>query len=199
SNWFLQIFYGSFFPYWIGLWCVKGAIISFYYKFIPKTGYRRILHTLSFVIALSLVLALLLNALWCVPVSQNWTLGHPEQGGCLAALEIPPLSISLSCNLATNFLLFLFPLPFIRNLKLTRRQLYAVGGMFALGLIFTMMSLARAIAIYVTASAVQVSILTTIELMFGVIVASCTVFRVYFLSKDESTSTQTSTEDSPWP
>ncbi|RPA86446.1 hypothetical protein BJ508DRAFT_133901 [Ascobolus immersus RN42] len=196
----LKIFYGSFFPYWIALWCVKGAIISFYYKFIPKTGYRRILHTLSFVIALSLVLALLLSALWCVPVSQNWTLGPSEQGGCLAALEIPPLSISLSCNLATNFLLFLFPLPFIRNLKLTRRQLCAVGGMFVLGLIFTMMSLARAIAIYVTASAVQVSILTSVELMCGVIVASCTVCRVYFLSPDETTtSTQTSTEDSPWP
>lgn len=68
-----------------------------------------------------------------------------------------------------------------------------------MGLVFTLISIARAIAIYLTANAVHVGILTSVEMSLGVIVSSATVLRVFFSSPDESTIDTQNSDELPWP
>lgn len=70
----LKIVYGSVPPYYMALWLVKCALLSFYYTIIPSSlgAHRIALHVVTGVVLLSMVAVQLINILWCMPISRNW-------------------------------------------------------------------------------------------------------------------------------
>lgn len=95
------------FPYVTALWLVKGCILSFYYKVLvahgrARNGYRHGLHFVSAITLATYLLALIFNAIWCLPVASNWSL-EPAQT-CITAVRTPSQTVLLAANLSTNLL-----------------------------------------------------------------------------------------------
>lgn len=79
-----------------------------------------------------------------------------------------------------NYLVFILPFFLLRNLHISRRQLYGLISIFGLGGIAIIMSVARLIALAFSATTTQVAVWTALECAVGIAVACCPALRILF-------------------
>src|SRR5690349_3084367 len=101
------------------MWCVKAAMLLFYYSLIPCTlrHYRQVTHVVSVVVGISFLVMLYLNFLYCYPVSRNWSL-DPKRV-CYSWPAYIPYFTSLALHYATDLLILILPFPILRFVTLS--------------------------------------------------------------------------------
>lgn len=168
----LKIVYASSVPYYLTIWSIKGAIIGFYYRLIPKkTKSRLFLHFTTVCTIITLIVILCLNLFLCKPISRNWALPETEQH-CYSSTARPPFAISSVANLATDILIFIVPFSIIPAMgSMPRRQLVGLIATFSLGLITMIVFVARAVISAVSGLVAIGGLLSAIECCTAMIVA----------------------------
>jgi hypothetical protein len=101
---------------------------------------------------------------------------------------LPQFRFVLSHPVAINDLQIVFILPFflLRYLHISRRQFWGLISIFGLGALAILMSVARIIALAVSATTTQVAVWTALECSIGIIVACCPALRVLLRRAGES-------------
>lgn len=142
-----------------------------------------------------------LNLFFCEPISFNWyctsfiyirlikrSLSTTNQ--CLNSpsfgVFFPSVISNIICDLLSNthfniFLIIVFSLPFFLFTKLNmipRQQLVGLISIFGLGGLSIVMSIARIIALAISATTTAVAVWTALECSTGIMVACCPALRV---------------------
>ncbi|KZM18279.1 uncharacterized protein EKO05_0005127 [Ascochyta rabiei] len=132
-----------------GLYFPKVSLVAFYWWLIPL-GFRRLriaVYVSAAYVGCAFVATLLSDTLHANPVSNNWSL---ENQLLSTWNSYTTFAINWALNWSTDLLLFILPFFIINRLKLRRRQKIALSGVFSLGLITIVISLARFIVYTVT-------------------------------------------------
>ena len=106
----------------------------------------RITNALLLIVVLWIISFFVAFAFQCSPVSALWTMTATGRAPfCVST--VPLRSAYTASDVLVNLMLFTLPLPLISGLlsRLSTKQRYAVGGMFALGILVCVTSLARMI------------------------------------------------------
>lgn len=172
--------------YYVALWTIKAALISIYMHLIPINNnlHRRAMLALKIYAGITFVIVMVVNTLWCQPVSRNWSLDPSLNCWSYAILEVN--IISAVCHLTTDiastfsaFLItdsilihavFLMPFPLLRHLTIPKPQKIAIAFTFGVGSISIIATILRLIFVWTTASIEQVAIWSCVEIAAGVIV-----------------------------
>lgn len=168
----LKIVYSSSIPYYLCIWFIKGAIIGFYYRLIPKkTKSRMFLHFTSVCTFVTLIVIICLNLFLCRPISRNWALPETDQH-CYSSTARTPFAISSVANLVTDILIFIVPFSIIPSMgSMPRRQLIGLIATFSLGIITMIVFVARAVISAVSGIVTIGGLLSAIECCTAMIVA----------------------------
>jgi hypothetical protein len=168
----LKIVYASSVPYYLCIWFIKGAIIGFYYRLIPKKTKSRIfLHFTAICTVITLIVILCLNLFLCRPISRNWVLPEADQH-CYSSTARTPFAISSVANLVTDILIFIVPFSIIPAMgSMPRRQLVGLIATFSLGIITMVVFVARAVISAVSGIVAIGGLLSAIECCTAMIVA----------------------------
>jgi hypothetical protein len=137
------------FPYTLTTYLVKAAIIAWYYSITPPSLSRcRIaLHAICGCCIFGFVASMGFNFLSCWPISRNWTLDESKL--CIASAQLPTFFITFACHVLTELLIYVYPFPLLKSVRLVpqRRRTYGIVFLFALGFLSIAASLARIAAI----------------------------------------------------
>ncbi|KAF5098434.1 hypothetical protein D0Z00_002047 [Geotrichum galactomycetum] len=168
----LKIVYSSSVPYYLCIWFIKGAIIGFYYRLIPKQTKSRIfLHFTAICTSITLIVILCLNLFLCRPISRNWALPEFDQH-CYSSTARTPFAISSVANLVTDILIFIVPFSIIPSMgSMPRRQLVGLIATFSLGIITMVVFVARAVLSAVSGLVTVGGLLSAVECCTAMIVA----------------------------
>lgn len=168
----LKVVYASSVPYYLCIWFIKGALLGFYYRLIPKKTKSRIfLHVSTGFTCTMLVVIILLNLFLCVPIRLNWDL-PPFERQCYSSTSRTPFAISAVANLSTDILIFIVPFAIIPSMgSIPRGQLYGLIATFSLGIVTMAVFVARAIIAGISGSIAIGGILSAVECCTAMIVA----------------------------
>ncbi|EWC43782.1 hypothetical protein DRE_07347 [Drechslerella stenobrocha 248] len=160
----LKIVYGSVVPYYTSLWL---------YTIVPVSlsTYRKALHVVAFVMLTSMVVVLCVNLFWCTPIPRNWSLDREKI--CSSPSMVPVFVISTACNVVTDIVIMILPLPLLQNVKFQyRSQLVGTVCIFALGCLALLSSLVRVATLAGTAILTHVAVWSSVEVAVGIAIAS---------------------------
>jgi hypothetical protein len=127
----LQAFYSSIVVYNVAVCLTKISIVLQYRRIFVQTFLRHI--TLGFLILLSawaITLSVMLP-LVCTPVESFWNRAVP--GRCMNFKTV--WYVMAGVNVATDFALFIMPIPVVNSLQLPRRQKLILLAIFGLGVL----------------------------------------------------------------
>lgn len=126
-----QAFYSSIVVYNVAVCLTKISIVLQYRRIFIQTFLRHI--TLGFLILLSawgITLSVMLP-LVCTPVESFWNRAVP--GRCMNFKTV--WYVMAGVNVATDFALFIMPIPVVSSLQLPRRQKLMLLAIFGLGVL----------------------------------------------------------------
>lgn len=175
----LKIIYASAQPYYLCIWLIKGAILGFYYRLIPKETKSRIfLHITTFLCIATLIIIILLNLFLCIPISKNWQLGAGDQQ-CYSSTARTPFTISAVANLVTDVFIFIVPFSIIPAMgTIPRAQFIGLITTFSLGIITMLVFVARAVISGISGEVTMGGILSAVECCTAMIVACLPALKV---------------------
>jgi len=193
----LKLIYGSAIPYYGDLWLVMAALLAFYFELIlrsHKPVWIALQVVTGFTVA-TFMMVLCLNQFYCQPISANWSLSVANR--CInspnLAVFIPSVISNIAVDLMStsafnnlNYPVFILPFFLLRNLHISRRQLYALISNFGLGGFAIIMYVARLIALAFSTTTTQVAVWTALECAVGIVVACCPPLRVLFRRAGDS-------------
>ncbi|KAH8663630.1 hypothetical protein BGZ60DRAFT_342194, partial [Tricladium varicosporioides] len=126
----------------------KIAILLLYLRIFTIPKITRIIY-IQLVIVTIYGLWLVLCAIFaCTPISLWWD--KSQKGTCLPSTQIWWANATL--NIATDFMIFLLPLPVIRTLNLPKRQKMGLYFVFTLGFFVCIVSIIRLYLLHVATS-----------------------------------------------
>jgi hypothetical protein len=132
-----------------GLYFPKVSLVAFYWWLIP-IGFRRLrvaVYVGAACVGCAFVATVLADTLTARPVSNNWSIENQLSS---TWNSYNTFAANWTLNWSTDILLFILPFFIINCLKLRKRQKIALCGVFSLGLITIIISLARFIVYTVT-------------------------------------------------
>lgn len=179
----LKVIYGSSVPYYICIWAIKFALVTFFYQFIQKgTTHRLCLNIITTLLIISLVIIICVNLLLCQPVALNWSLNLTDK--CDSSTSATPFIFSSISNIVTDIMVFIIPFPIIPKMKdLTRSQKYGLIATFSLGAITITVCIVRVIFIAISAKIAVSALLTAVECGTAMIVACLPAMRLIYSDK----------------
>ncbi|KAH3986446.1 hypothetical protein HBI25_027500 [Parastagonospora nodorum] len=169
----LKVRFATNYVFDVGLYFPKFSILAFYYMIIPISApeTRTALHVLTVFVVLSTIITFFGDTFWCGPnPAVNWRL---QEGGCAAFTAMTLVKLNWSLNIISEVLIFVLPLPIIRNLKIPRkRERAGLLVLFLLGAITIAVSAARFIAMLMVANNIAIYILATTEFTVSIMIPS---------------------------
>jgi hypothetical protein len=117
--------------YFISLLFTKLSILCLYMRIIQYEYVRHAGRAIFFIVSLSYVWMILNIVTTCVPLNDFWDLKKPYSEKWCWKMEVFWSNAGL--HMATDFLIFLLPLPVIFRLRLPRRQKIGLCLVFLLG------------------------------------------------------------------
>ncbi|KAL8411364.1 hypothetical protein RB596_000850 [Gaeumannomyces avenae] len=122
---------------------LKFALLSFYLSLIPKTSTRTrwALNAIVVITVCGFVFAVLADTFWCGPDPGKNMEQQPRQCSVLTSSDL--FYTVWGVHFTSEVLIFLFPFPMIRRIKLEARARVALCGLFGLGLLTLGMSIGR--------------------------------------------------------
>ncbi|KAF3942448.1 hypothetical protein ABW19_dt0209258 [Dactylella cylindrospora] len=168
----LQILYASAFPYISELWGLKVCFLILYGNLIPSSmiWLRRGLCATWVFVAIGYIVSMLMMGLWCLPVKRNWDVVSPLEDRCFAYSSYPPYFTLTAFHIISDICIYVLPFPVLKTLTLNRSQHWGVISIFALGGVCITATIARTVAIGLTANIAQVGFWTSFEQMTGLVV-----------------------------
>ncbi|KAH7146909.1 hypothetical protein B0J13DRAFT_674960 [Dactylonectria estremocensis] len=142
----LKIYWASTFPYFIGFYLSKAAILLFFFQIFPTvlrapkillwsiTGYC----IAAFAVSLSLALFI------CLPIERNWSLGPSS---CNLRITIVLFSVAWALHFSSDIFIFAVPFLILRGLRMSKVEKIGVYLTFGLGIVNISFSLVRFIMI----------------------------------------------------
>ncbi|CAJ0543596.1 Ff.00g038300.m01.CDS01 [Fusarium sp. VM40] len=169
---YLKIVFVAQYMFDIGIYFPKISITLFYWTLIPRiTGpLRNTLLGISVYLGCAMAATILTNTLICLPISDNWSIKNQLRStwNSYAAFVI-----QWCLNFSTELLAFFYPFFLLKHIALRKEQKLALVGVFSLGAITLIVSLARFIAYNATDFELEDesgNILTTAEMSTAVLV-----------------------------
>ncbi|RDW69197.1 hypothetical protein BP6252_08217 [Coleophoma cylindrospora] len=169
----------------VGIYFPKASILALYWSIIPPflESLRKTLIVITGLTGASALSALLVDLLWCNPISNNWS---PDFHKCAVFTLIDPFIVNWSINFATDLLIFVFPFLLIGHLNLRKHQGWAFKGTLSLGAITILISVARFTYIFKTILVVPDDIWCVAELSTATMVVSLPTLKpLVFESRDK--------------
>ncbi|KAF3770175.1 hypothetical protein M406DRAFT_232296, partial [Cryphonectria parasitica EP155] len=159
----------------------KLSMLSLIYRVvsIDNSRYRYIVIAVAAFVSLDgLIFFILVTFHEHSPVSAYWTLSIEPQ----MCINQPKHLLAAGCiNTITDFIIVLIPIPYVRRLKLPRKQQIIVGSLFAGGVFVTAAGAVRTAVTFMsyddpnkdlTWNSISVLIVSALELHIGIICAS---------------------------
>lgn len=137
---YLKYFYVSIIFYNATLVSVKIAFLLQYYRVFAVTKIRRIILVCMVLITGWSLSQLFISIFTCTPIHRFWD-RTVTTGSCIAA--IPQWYINAGGNIITDIIIFLLPMPVLKNINLRRPQKIIVMGIFSLGFFTVAISVIR--------------------------------------------------------
>ncbi|KAF3929802.1 hypothetical protein ABW19_dt0209906 [Dactylella cylindrospora] len=184
----MKISYASYFPYILELWGVKFSLIALYYTLItvhlPKL--RLALHLVTLYTIVTLIASIFLNLLWCIPISENWSLDQTDGNTCFSS--IIPYVVPIAFHITSDFALYILPFILLKSLRmnLRRGQLAGILGLFGLGAICIGVSIGRFVASGEEVKIPTLAVWTALEMAIGLIVVCCPALKIFFTKEREA-------------
>ncbi|KAJ2907268.1 hypothetical protein MKZ38_006562 [Zalerion maritima] len=136
---YFKSFYSSILVYNAGMTFVKISILLQYRRIFHSGWFQRATLVLFVYIVLWGIAVVIWVGVLCIPVDKFW---NPDaEGRCLDLL--PAFYVPAAMNIATDFAIFLLPLPVLKTIQLPRRQKYMLYGIFGIGLFTCTISIVR--------------------------------------------------------
>ncbi|PSR94401.1 hypothetical protein BD289DRAFT_451330 [Coniella lustricola] len=166
----------------------KLSMLSLIYRVVSVNAgpYRHVVTFVITLVSLDGLIFFILVAFQCNPMSAYWTLSVEPQN----CFDQPKHLLAAGCiNTLTDFLILILPVPYVRSLKLPRRQKITVASLFAGGIFVTLAGAARTTVTFfvfndpnqdVTWNAIPVFIVSALELYTGIICASLPPVKPFF-------------------
>ncbi|KAG5655375.1 hypothetical protein KAF25_006878 [Fusarium avenaceum] len=193
----------------IGIYWSKLSITTFYWFLIPDIfqSLRKALYVIATYLVCALVASILTNTLITQPISNNWqvdldgylrselmVLPGPSSTNLspLGTLTQPFASSGLLTFLLICYVLFCFPFFIFQHLTLRKEQIFGLVGVFSLGAITLIVSLARFVAYNVTDFGLDDAVgntLCTAEMTTAVIVVCLPGLKKFIVRSKSSTNT----------
>ncbi|KAH7246678.1 hypothetical protein BKA59DRAFT_201479 [Fusarium tricinctum] len=175
----------------IGIYWSKLSITTFYWFLIPDIfqSLRKALYLIAAYLVCALVASILTDSLITQPISNNWSIEHQLES---AWNSYPAFCVQWSLNFSTDLLLFCFPFFILQHLTLRKEQKFGLVGVFSLGAITLIVSLARFIAYNVTDFGLDDAVgntLCTAEMTTAVIVVCLPGLKKFIVRSKSSTNT----------
>ncbi|KAK3392729.1 hypothetical protein B0H63DRAFT_515948 [Podospora didyma] len=184
--WGRAAWYGILF-YLLSLCFSKISILLLYIHLFSFQWARRGGQVLLAIVIVSNVYMAVTTFTACIPLQSYWDFTIPKQ-------YCHPQSIwwsNTGLHMATDFLIFLLPMPVVWSIMLPRRQKLILSGVFGLGFIVCFISILRLLQLIqvenypnpdFTWSAAELSYLTAVEIN-GAIVCACVMTLKPFVSR----------------
>ncbi|KAH7406731.1 hypothetical protein DE146DRAFT_648244, partial [Phaeosphaeria sp. MPI-PUGE-AT-0046c] len=169
----LQVRFATNYIFDVGLYFPKFSILAFYFMIIPVTApdTRKALYAVTCFVALSTLVTFFADTFWCGPdPSVNWSM---KGGNCTVFTAMTLVKLNWSLNIISEVLIFVLPLPIIRNLKIPRkRERAGLLILFTLGAITIAVSAARFFAMLIVSNNIAIYILATTEFTVSIMIPS---------------------------
>ncbi|KAF2876611.1 hypothetical protein BDV95DRAFT_561196 [Massariosphaeria phaeospora] len=153
---------------------IKSSICVLLLRITPSSIYRWILYSLIFICVVSSIVAIVVFATICAPVSAVWD----GEGRCEPS-DYQKFAITIrvfgAFSILTDWSCALIPIPILWNVQLTRRTKVYIAGMLALGVfasvgtIVRMYALNQRVASDHVYSIIHVATWSNVECNFGII------------------------------
>ncbi|KAH7233097.1 hypothetical protein BKA59DRAFT_487660 [Fusarium tricinctum] len=169
---YLKIVFVAQYMFDIGIYFPKISITLFYWTLIPRImgPLRNTLLAISVYLGCAMAATILTDTFICIPISDNWSIENQLRStwNSYAAFVI-----QWCLNFSTELLAFLYPFFLLKHIALRKEQKLALVGVFSLGAITLIVSLARFIAYNATDFELEDesgNILSTAEMSTAVLV-----------------------------
>ncbi|KAE9370243.1 hypothetical protein N431DRAFT_426637 [Stipitochalara longipes BDJ] len=164
--------------------CIKISVACLLLRFQQNRTERVFLYALIGVIIASHLSFFLFDLLQCIPLAASWDFSI-QGARCVSHETFTKVSNSnTGITIATDFILSLFPITFLRQIRRPFLEKALIGVLMAMGLAASGVSVAKAVVVHQWASAVdsfamgfKVSMLTCVELFIGIIAACSPSFK----------------------
>ncbi|KAI1325108.1 hypothetical protein F5Y16DRAFT_423327 [Xylariaceae sp. FL0255] len=170
-----NVFNMSFYAW--GMGCVKFSILLLYHRIFPEKRFRQVLLCLAALVLSWSLTGFFTSIFNCYPIEAAWDTSI--KGFCINYAETTLIMGIL--NIMIDFVLLLTPMPLVWKLHMTTQRKILVSGVFVIGCIACVVSIARLFYARDVVSTydpswtnVMAGILSGLEIATG-IVASCTI------------------------
>jgi hypothetical protein len=170
--------------YNLSLFCTKFSILFQYLRIFPQRSIRAATYGLMGIVLVYAIWRFFSAVFTCNPPAAFWdhTITHKT---CQDRLALSLASTTL--NMATDILITVLPLPFLRKLQIPDRQRWALMAVFALGGVVVIVSILRIPALYhlmdskdITWENPMACIWSTIEINVAIICSCLPTLRCLF-------------------
>ena len=128
------------------LWCLKGAMCTFYFRLTRDfEGYRKWLYFGFGFIAVSWLIVVLNLFLSCRPFHHMWQISPDPGQYCYPAISPALVWVYLSFNVATDLYLIAIPMPMLFKAAMPRWKRALLVALFSLGLFVVMAAILRVV------------------------------------------------------
>jgi len=168
----------------LSLACIKTSVACLLLRFHQNLTERIFLYALIGVILTSHLAFFTFDLLQCIPLAATWDFSI-QGAKCVSSYTFSKVSNSnTGIMIATDFILSLFPITFLRQIRRPFLEKVLIGVLMAMGLAASGVSVAKAVVVHQWASAVdsfamgsKVSALTCAEMFIGIIAACSPSFK----------------------
>lgn len=128
------------------LWCLKGAMCTFYYRLTRDfEGYRSRLYIGFAFIGITWLVVVLNLFLSCRPFHHMWQISPDPGQYCYPAISPALVWVYLSFNVATDLYLIAIPMPMLFRAAMPWWKRAWLVGLFSLGLFVVMAAILRVV------------------------------------------------------
>jgi len=170
--------------YILSIACIKVSVACLLLRFQQNKTEKIFLYVLIGMIIASHISFFLVDLLQCRPLAATWDFSI-QGAACINYDTFTKVSNSnTGITIATDFILSLFPITFLRQIRRPFLEKVLIGVLMAVGLAASGVSVAKAVAVRQWASAVdsftigfKISLFTCAELFIGIIAACSPSFK----------------------
>ncbi|KAK2755533.1 hypothetical protein FQN54_006473 [Arachnomyces sp. PD_36] len=173
----LKLSYASTMMFYLGILLPRFSMAAFYFTLFPEgMKLRKALYAVTVYMGLCVITIVLVMTCYCIPISLNWSMTSQ----CYAISAPPPFTLFWVITMVCDVALFALPFFLFPKLSLRAAQRFALVGVFLVGAITIIVSIARYISIKATKDLGTICIWSVAEFACSIIVVCLPSLKVFF-------------------
>lgn len=133
DGWCLQTVYVHQMTWYISFTAILLTILILYVRIFPISWLRRACRASGYFSLVWMIVNIIVLTFQCTPVEYFWKHDRPGGGHCIHTNEYYAIACGVSMGML--ILVFLLPLPIIRNLQITRHKKWGLAAAFTVGVL----------------------------------------------------------------